>query len=102
MAQRIKSAIDEHLFDASDFIYKDLLIGTSAENKDTVKFSPHIGYPNLFPIAFGFIDVNDTPILDAYLKLIESPNLWSEYGIRSLSLDDNFFGMVIISYIVGR
>lgn len=44
----IKKSINKYLFDQDDKIYKDLLIDET--------FSPHFGYPNLFPIAFGFVD----------------------------------------------
>lgn len=44
----IKKSILKHHFDSNDKIYKDVLNDGS--------FSPHLGYPNLFPIAFGFVD----------------------------------------------
>lgn len=67
--------------DPSDKIYKDLL----ADNT----FSPHIGYPNLFPIAFGFVE--DEEVLDAYVYLMKE-ELWSSHGLRSLSTNDHHFG----------
>lgn len=58
-------------------------------------FSPHFGYPNLFPIAFGFIDSTKTEILDAYVAAIKK-ELWTSHGLRSLSINDNHFGKVFL------
>ena len=60
----------------SDRIFKDLMADDS--------FSPHLGYPNLLPIAFGFIDERDTQTLDAYATMIKD-ELWTKFGLRSLS-----------------
>ena len=45
-----------------------------------MKFSPHLGYINLFPLIFGLI--NDPEILKANLDLLENKEeIWSDYGI---------------------
>nr|CAG8603675.1 8759_t:CDS:10 [Entrophospora candida] len=50
------------------------------------------GYLSLFPLFLEFIP-NDSPKLESLLDLIYDPNeLWSPYGIRSLSKSDEFFG----------
>lgn len=51
-AESIRRSINEQMLDPSDNIYKDLLIETRGEK--TV-FSPHIGYPNLLALAFGYV-----------------------------------------------
>lgn len=55
MTDSIKKAINEALWDKSDKIYKDLLVGNRPETRGKTKFSPHYGYPNLLPLAFGYI-----------------------------------------------
>ena len=75
----IKKSINKYHLDPLDNIYKDVLIDGS--------YSPHLGYPNLFPIIFGFIDPTNTDILDSYVKMIRK-ELWTNYGLRSLSIND--------------
>lgn len=50
--EQIKKAILRYHFDTNDRLFKDILADST--------FSPHLGYPNLLPLAFGFIDVRDT------------------------------------------
>lgn len=89
----IKKSIYKYHFDPDDKIFKDVLIDES--------FSPHLGYPNLFPIAFGFIDPTKTDILDAYVNMIKK-ELWTNHGLRSLSINDNHFGKVKHSFFYSR
>lgn len=52
----------------------------------------HKGYISLFPFLTGMIGP-DSPRLKAILDLIGDPEeLWSDYGIRSLSKKDEFYG----------
>ena len=56
--------------------------------------SPHKGYPNLFPIALGMIDPNDTELLEAQIDFMSDPNaIWTQYGLRSLDIKDDYFGV---------
>lgn len=56
-------------------------------NKENI-FSPHVGYINLFPIAFGLVDPEDK-IFSSTLHFLKSEDeLFSDYGIRSLSKSD--------------
>lgn len=53
----------------------------------------HKGYLTLFPLTLGLLPV-DSPKLGALLDIIESEaELWSPYGLRSLSASDEFFGI---------
>lgn len=55
-------------------------------------FSRHIGYVSLFPFLFGLIPP-DSRKLGHVLDVLTNPNqLHSNYGIRSLSKQDKFFG----------
>lgn len=52
----------------------------------------HKGYVSIFPFMVGLVGP-DSPRLKAVLDLIENPEeLWSEYGIRSLSKKDELYG----------
>lgn len=52
----------------------------------------HKGYLSLFPMALGLLPA-DSRKLEAILDMIEDENeLWSPYGLRSLSASDEFFG----------
>ena len=52
----------------------------------------HKGYISIFPFLTGLVPP-DSPRLGAILDLISDPNeLWSDYGIRSLSKNDEFYG----------
>ncbi|KAG5303378.1 glucosidase I [Histoplasma capsulatum G186AR] len=52
----------------------------------------HKGYISLFPFMTGLMPA-DSPRLGPTLDLIQDPKeLWSDYGIRSLSKKDEFYG----------
>ncbi|EEH33552.2 mannosyl-oligosaccharide glucosidase [Paracoccidioides lutzii Pb01] len=52
----------------------------------------HKGYVSIFPFMTGLIPA-DSPRLGPVLDLIQNPEeLWSDYGIRSLSKKDKFYG----------
>ncbi|OJJ43830.1 hypothetical protein ASPZODRAFT_73628 [Penicilliopsis zonata CBS 506.65] len=52
----------------------------------------HKGYISIFPFLTGMLGP-DSPRLKAVLDLISNPEeLWSDYGIRSLSKKDEFYG----------
>lgn len=52
----------------------------------------HKGYVSLFPFLTGMLGP-DSPRLKAVLDLIRDPEeLWSDYGVRSLSKKDEFYG----------
>lgn len=53
-AQSISKAMNQKLLDPSDLIYKDLLVTNARVKVASFIFSPHIGYPNLLPFAFGY------------------------------------------------
>ncbi|KAI9505236.1 glycoside hydrolase [Coemansia spiralis] len=55
-------------------------------------FVCHKGYVTLFPMILGLLPVN-SPKLGHLLDIIENPEeLWTDYGIRSLSKNDVFYG----------
>lgn len=52
----------------------------------------HKGYISIFPFLTGLLPP-DSPRLKAILDLISDPEeLWSDYGLRSLSKSDEFYG----------
>jgi mannosyl-oligosaccharide glucosidase len=81
---------DEKLFDKTDKLYKDLLID---RNSGDESFSPHRGYVNLMPLALGMINPNNTEVIDAYSEFMrDEKTIWTPYGLRSLEMNDEFFG----------
>lgn len=56
------------------------------EKEDT--FNPHIGYIELFPLMFGYLDSNSDEFINILKYLASSEELNSPYGIRSLSKSD--------------
>lgn len=55
-------------------------------------FSPHVGYVSLFPLILGIADA-DSPRLGGIARALADPaQLWSEFGILSLSRADPLFG----------
>lgn len=56
------------------------------------KFVPSIGYVSLFPFLLQLLDANSTKLGDT-LKHMQNPKeLWSNYGLRSLSKSDPLYG----------
>ena len=52
----------------------------------------HKGYISIFPFLAGLVPP-ESPRLGAILDLIADPNeLWSDYGLRSLSANNEFYG----------
>ncbi|KKA26612.1 hypothetical protein TD95_003421 [Thielaviopsis punctulata] len=52
----------------------------------------HKGYISLFPFLVGLMDAQDAKI-GRLLDMMEDPEqLWSEHGLRSLSISDEFYG----------
>jgi len=58
--------------------------------KETI-FNPHIGYVNLYPIIFGYLNPEEG-IFKATLEFLEDKNeLNCDFGIRSLSKSDSLY-----------
>lgn len=80
--------IDDLHWDESEKTYCDATIDEYEESIHVC----HKGYVSLFPFMTGMIHP-DSPHLKPVLDLISDPEeLWSEYGIRSLSKKDRFYG----------
>ncbi|EFQ97264.1 mannosyl-oligosaccharide glucosidase [Nannizzia gypsea CBS 118893] len=52
----------------------------------------HKGYISIFPFMAGLLDANHPRLGDILNLIQDSEELWSDYGIRSLSKRDEFFG----------
>jgi mannosyl-oligosaccharide glucosidase len=91
LAATIKKNIYDTMLDPHDLLFKDLLVHVN--DSKIVKHSSHLGYPNLLPIIVGLIDEANTTILDAQIRFMsDKKGIWSEYGLRSLSMQDTLFG----------
>ncbi|KAL4954961.1 glycoside hydrolase [Aspergillus filifer] len=84
----IERNIDDLHWDENAKTYCDATIDEYEESVHVC----HKGYVSLMPFLTGMIGA-DNPRLEAILDLIEDPaELWSKYGIRSLSKKDEFYG----------
>jgi mannosyl-oligosaccharide glucosidase len=80
--------IDDLHWSASSNIFCDATIDDYEESVHVC----HKGYISIFPFMTGLLPP-DSPRLKAILDLISNPEeLWSEYGIRSLSQKDEHYG----------
>ncbi len=79
---------DDLHWSASSNIFCDATIDDYEESVHVC----HKGYISLFPFMTGLVPA-DSPRLKAILDLISDPSeLWSDYGIRSLSKKDEYYG----------
>ncbi|KAL2871349.1 mannosyl-oligosaccharide glucosidase [Aspergillus lucknowensis] len=84
----IERNIDDLHWDADARTYCDATIDDYEESVHVC----HKGYVSLMPFLTGMLGP-DSPRLEAILDLIADPEeLWSDYGIRSLSKQDEFYG----------
>ncbi|KAK2751817.1 Processing alpha glucosidase I [Onygenales sp. PD_40] len=80
--------IDDLHWNKDALTYCDATIDEYEENVHVC----HKGYISIFPFLTGLL-APDSPRLGAILDLIQDPEeLWSDYGIRSLSKKDEFYG----------
>ena len=80
--------IDDLHWDKREQTYCDATIDDYEESVHVC----HKGYISIFPFLTGLLPP-DSPRLKAVLDLISDPEeLWSDYGLRSLSQKDDFYG----------
>ena len=80
--------IDDLHWSAKEKAYCDATIDAFEEHVHVC----HKGYLSLMPFMTGLVP-RDSPQLGHILELLGDPNeLWSDYGIRSLSKKDEFYG----------
>lgn len=86
--REIIRSIDEIHWSEPDQAYCD----TTVVNRTTPMKVCHKGYVSVLPFCLGLVDPNN-PHLGAVLDLIHDPEeLWSPFGIRSLSTKDKYYG----------
>jgi len=85
--QSILDNIPLHFLDKTDNLYKDKFVSF---DKSAFSFSNHLGYVNLFPMAFGIADKN---LLNNTLDFInDEKHIWTPYGLASLTKQDELYG----------
>ncbi|KAL8849393.1 MAG: hypothetical protein Q9221_005631 [Calogaya cf. arnoldii] len=85
---QILRSLDEVHWSEPDQAYCD----TTMVNHTTPKKVCHKGYVSLLPFCLGLMDPIN-PHLKAVLELINDPvELWSPFGVRSLSAKDKYYG----------
>ncbi|KAL9936545.1 hypothetical protein V8E36_004613 [Tilletia maclaganii] len=84
----IVANLDELYWNEKDQMYCDVSVD---DDEDSFHVC-HKGYVSLFPLLLRLLP-STSPKVGAVLDLLSDPeHLWSEYGIRSLSVQDRFFG----------
>ncbi|KAL5339711.1 glycoside hydrolase [Aspergillus crustosus] len=84
----IERNIDDLHWDSDAKTYCDATIDDYEESVHVC----HKGYVSIMPFLTGILGP-DSPRLKAILDLIEDPEeLWSDYGVRSLSKQDEYYG----------
>jgi len=74
------------------FSWEEVSSNQSGEPMRHFRYSPHIGYVSLFPLALGLIPHDSDRLLPLLNYLTQTNHLWSSYGIRSLSASDKMYG----------
>ncbi|PQE21597.1 mannosyl-oligosaccharide glucosidase protein [Rutstroemia sp. NJR-2017a WRK4] len=80
--------IDDLHWSEKDKCYCDATIDDYEENQLVC----HKGYISLFPFLTGLVDAQSDKLGHILNLLGDEEELWSEYGIRSLSKKDEFYG----------
>jgi mannosyl-oligosaccharide glucosidase len=103
MAGHMNNGEDASTLQQQSKIVKDSVIGVHWSEKEETYCDAvvsegqhthvcHKGYLSIFPLLTGFMGP-EHPHLDAVLSLLRDPKeLWSDYGIRSLSKKDALYG----------
>ncbi|KAH3756907.1 glycoside hydrolase [Pelomyxa schiedti] len=88
--QNLINSLQYYHFDDYTNLYYDVEAYDTATG--TKAFSKHIGYITLFPLIMRLVQP-DSPQLSAILNILQDPQqLWSRFGICSLSKSDPFYG----------
>lgn len=85
---RMLTTLEEIHWDPKSQSYTDVALDKKGKRFHVV----HKGYVSILPLALGLIS-HKTERLGMTLKMIRDPTyLWSDYGLCSLSKNDEFFG----------
>lgn len=94
MSRNLTRSLITNFWDNSRDVFDDWYYVHSDKNKTIKEFVGHFGYLNFWPV---FLDVlpTDTPIFEKVItKLLDKKNgVWTQHGLRSLSVNDPAFGM---------
>ena len=91
--EQVKQNINELFWSPEHEAYGDLIPADPWNAKSEMKHVVHRGYISLFPFFFNLVPA-DSDQLGHVLDMLHNPQeLWTAWGIRSLSVNDRFFGM---------
>ena len=82
----IKRGLDDIHWSAGNKTYCDTIVGGSRE------FVCEKGYVSLFPFILGLVGPSDERFGDFLDLISDEAELWSPFGIRSLSLKSTYYG----------
>lgn len=78
--------LQNYFYDSSTQIYKEPI----TSDPSSIEFAQHLGYVQLFPFLFNY--TNGPESIQSYLTLLNNPKeLYSTFGIRSLSANDEYY-----------
>lgn len=84
----IRQNVDDLHWSKQDKAYCDATIDEYEESVHVC----HKGYISLFPLVCGLLDSKHEHLTDVLDLIADEKELWTPYGIRSLSKSDKFYG----------
>lgn len=87
-AETYKQVLLDNFWDSDREMFDDFYMDKSGVKQ----FDGHTGYLNFWPLFLDVIDTSDSRFETTMNKLIDpKTGLWSDYGVRSLSINDPFY-----------
>lgn len=87
-AETYQHVLLDNFWDSDRQMFDDFYIDESGAKQ----FDGHTGYLNFWPLFLNIIDTSDIRFDLTIKKLIDTETgLWTDYGIRSLSLNDPYY-----------
>ena len=89
-SQTYQQVLLDNFWDADREMFDDFYIDESGEKQ----FDGHTGYLNFWPLFLSVVETSDPRFETTMQKLIDpATGLWTDFGIRSLSINDPYYMM---------